>query len=298
MEYLGINKTVGAIYEGEPGSGYRVLPRPALAPIRFVEVGKIPDLTVFSDGLSFEVFREDDFDPVTKLRRGRVFSSRHYSQPGDWYVHDPHQQSLPEVQWGNGVAQKTSLVTYARSLLPELANKSAINLPVVVIGKEPHITFWKIVSIETNLMGTPVLSLRAKHSLGDTPELREAQMPDGIRKPLAEALAKVEASVNRLSPVEVIDRCRDALSLAFGEKGLAGTKDLSDAITAYLRVKTNEPNPKEDLCSSCGRIVARLHSRGKPNEQKAHGTRSPEDGDADLALSCLKTVLIEFGWAR
>jgi restriction system protein len=47
-----------------------------------------------------------------------------------------------------------------------------------------------------------------------------------------------------------------------------------------------------------GRIVARLHSRGKPNEQADKNLRPPTDTDAELALQCTKTVLIEFGWAR
>jgi hypothetical protein len=54
----------------------------------------------------------------------------------------------------------------------------------------------------------------------------------------------------------------------------------------------------EDIRSWCGRIVARLHSRGKPNEQACKGLRALSDDDADLAVDCLKTVLVEFGWAR
>jgi hypothetical protein len=89
----------------------------------------------------------------------------------------------------------------------------------VILGWEPHITYWKIISIECNIVGTPVLSLRAKHSLGDIPELIDGNIPPESLKPLTEALNKVEASVNRLSPIEVIDRCRDLLSLAFSHKG-------------------------------------------------------------------------------
>ena len=294
MEYLGFNRNIGAVYEGEPNSGYRVLPPPNLAPIRFFTGNKVQPLMPYSDGMAVEIFREDDFDPVTKLRRGRVFRLRSCSQPLVWRVNDPHQDTLTTEKWGNGFAQKTELSTYERHTLPDLAQAKTSTLPHVAIGWEPHITFWKIISIECNLVGTPVLTLRAKHSLGDTPEIIEANVPALVLKPLVDAVDKVEASVNRLSAVDVIDRCRSALSVAFGFQSGDMSKDLVQAIEAYLKKESSN----ENLCSWCGRIVARLHSRGKPNEQAGKGVRPPTDDDADLALNCLNVVLIEFGWAR
>ena len=130
-----------------------------------------------------------------------------------------------------------------------------------------------------------MLSLRARHSLGDTPEIVEENVPETLLKPLIEAVEKVEASANRLAAVDVIDRCRSALSVAFGFKADDMSKDLGHAIDAYLK---KEAAGKENLCGYCGRIVARLHSRGKPNEQAGKGLRPPTDSDADLALNCLK----------
>lgn len=298
MEYLGYNRRDGAVYEGEINNGYRVLPPPALAPIRFFTASALAPLASLHDGLAPEIFREDDFDPVTKLRRGRVFRMGNCVQPHPWHVHDPHQDTLRVVNWAYGTAQEAQLSTYERHILSDLANMPAGALPTVAIGWEPHVTFWKIISIECNLAGTPVLSLRARHSLGDTPELIASAVPPELIKPLTEAIEKVESSVNRLSPIEVIDRCRDALSVAFGHQGGDRSRDLSVAIGSYLKVVAKESQTQENLCSWCGRIVARLHSRGKPNEQAAKGLRAPTDSDADLALNCLKTVLIEFGWAR
>lgn len=298
MEYLGYNRYDGAVYEGEINNGYRVVPPPPLAPIRFFSGGNMAIIAPHHDGLAPDIFREDDFDPVTKLRRGRVFSMRSCSQPHPWHVHDPHQALLPVVKWAHGSAQETRLSTYERNLLSSLNKASASGLPTVAIGWEPHVTFWKIISIECNLVGTPVLSLRARHSVGDIPELVASAVPPDVLKPLTEAIDKVEASVNRLSPIEVVDRCRDALSVAFAYQGGDRSKDLSAAIGVYLKAVAKDSPAQENLCSWCGRIVARLHSRGKPNEQAAKGLRPPSDSDADLALNCLKTVLIEFGWAR
>lgn len=202
MEYLGFERQTGAVYEGQPDHGYRVIPPPHLSPIRFLSDGKVPPINHYGDGLATELFREDDFDPVTKLRRGRVFKFG-FSHLRQWHVFDPYRQTLPVVQWAKGIAQEISLPTYEGRDLPEFKDVPAHLLPTVVIGWYPHFTFWKIVSIECNLVGTPVLSLRAKHSLGDTPELLMEKIDDIMRVPLSEALGKVEASVNRLSPTEI-----------------------------------------------------------------------------------------------
>ena len=297
MEYLGFNRQIGAVYEGGRDNGYRVMPPPSLTPIRFFSGGDIPALAPFHDGLATELFREDDFDPVTKLRRGRVFMLEGH-QPQEWRVHDPLLPNLPTGPWQGGVAQVAKISTYQRAHLPQLIKLNARELPTIIMGWEPHLTFWKIVSIEANLVGTPVLSLRAKHSLGDTPEIIEDKVPIEILKPLTEAMDKVEASVNRLSPAEVIDRCRDALSIIFGHKSGDRSRDLSDAIKGYLHKEYPNKNMVGDLRSYCGSVVTRLHAQAKPNVQHEKGLRPPADSDADLALNCLKTVLIEFGWAR
>jgi hypothetical protein len=295
MEYLGISKDHGAIYEGGSIDRLRVWPPPALAPIRFMQ-GKVhASLVTTLDGLATMIFREDDFDPVTKIRRGRVFTLEGGGQPREWQVNDPHLSTLPKTTWGHGMAQTIRLVTYQRSPLADLARLPSHLLPAVALGADPHITYWRIVNLECNVVGSPVLTLKAKHSLGDTPELLEDKVPAEVLAPLREALESVEASANRLAPVDVIDRCRSALSIVFGHQAGDRSKDLGKAIEAYLQT---QDSPKENLCSSCGRIVARLHSRGKPNEQARRGHRSPTESDADLALNCLKTVLVDFGWAR
>lgn len=294
MEYLGVSKDHGAIYEGGSTDRTRVWPPPALAPIRFLKGKALAPLETPADSLATLIFREDDFDAVTKIRRGRVFKVDGGPQPREWQVNDPYLTTLQKTTWAHGVAQMIRLVTYQRAPLVELTGLSAHQLPTVALGAEPHVTFWRIVNLECNVVGSPVLTLKARHSLGDTPELLEEKVPAEVLTPLREALESVEASANRLAPVDVIDRCRGALSIAFGHQAGDRSKDLGQAIDAYLR---QQAPPHDNLCSSCGRIVARLHSRGKPNEQARRGQRPPTDSDADLALNCLKTVLVEFGWA-
>jgi hypothetical protein len=120
--------------------------------------------------------------------------------------------------------------------------------------------------------------------LGELPELLNEKIPAEVNSRLADSLDKIEASVNRLGPTEVVDRCRDALSVAFGAVCEDASQDLGAAINSYVSKISDK---KDTLSSHAGRIVARLHSRGKPNEQDGRDLRAPTDDDARLAVKCV-----------
>lgn len=293
MIYLGICTNSGAIYEGlSTSSGYRVLPTPILVPVRFSDGGPLAEIVDHGRGLADMIFREDDFDAVTKIRRGRVFNAKNQSQPWKWYVQDPNRRDLKTT--GPAAVQQIDLFTFQRDPLSELRGKASQSLPKVVLGADPYKTFWRIVSIESSVSGTPVLTLKAHHSLSDLPALALPKIPVDVRKPITDAVEKVEASLDRLSPTDVIDRCRDALGIVFGTLAGDRGKDLVPAISAFV----TKNGGKEGLSSWAGLIVGRLHARGKPNEQHARSVRPPSDEDAQLAVRCLCFVLVENGWAE
>lgn len=295
MSFLGICPQSGAIYEGSSSqSGFRTQPTPLLTPIRFVVDGKIPQLFRTANLPTELLFREFDFDAITKIRRGYVYTRRNQQQPWGWYVQDPLRQDLARIgvggNAGNRSAQEISLVTYQTDPLNELASQNLAPLPRVILGWEPYATYWVIVSIEHSAESVPLITLRAHHSLSELPDLNLSRIPELAQKPITEALHKLGASMNRLSPTEVVDRCRDALSIVFGIAVGDMSKDLGSAISGYVVAN------KEDLRSWAGKIVARMHARGKPNEQHARSSRPPSDDDALLAVRCVRLVLTEFDW--
>lgn len=265
------------------------MPPPQLTPIRFMTGGPIPQISQADDGLPQLLFREDDFDPVTKIRRGRVFSASTETQPQVWNVRD----SLYEKSTLSGITDH-NLSTYIRSTLSELKNPSQTT---VILGQDNHFTFWRIISVECNLIGTPVLLIKATQTYNDLPTIKPGKLDPSAESALRDSIDKVESSMNRQSPTEVIDRCRDALSIAFGYKSDDRSKDLMDGIRSYLKLSYPDSDKTDDLCSHCGKIVARLHSRGKPNEQQARGIPGLTEHDADLAINCLKISLRELGYA-
>lgn len=297
MKYIGVCGSSGALYEGEPSSGFHSPGSAVLLPIEFIEDGYGHDEFDLSSDEAKTVFKEDFFDPITKVRRGRVYKKQ-TSQTQLWSVHDPNRNDLKVVKWRDGTAQKIELITYQKDSLSDLRNKTTF--PMVILGAGPFISIWKIISIESSFNGIPILTLRSFRSFGVVPEIIHSALPEQGRNQVLEALEKVENSSNRLGPVDVVDRCRDALSAILGHYVENPEKDLSKAISGYMNKKDSGA---DSLVSWAGKIVARLHARGKPNEQerlkaKGHKFKGLEEEDAQLALRCLWLVLVEIGWAN
>lgn len=51
-----------------------------------------------------------------------------------------------------------------------------------------------------------------------------------------------------------------------------------------------------EVCGSAALIVARLHSRGKGDEQLQKGLREPSHEDAEFCVQTLGLVMREVGW--
>lgn len=292
MSYLGINRESGAIYVGESTTfGYRCPTTPFLTPFRLTNSAE-DEALVFN--FSRRIFREVYFDPVTRVRRGDVFSMDG-GQPARWFVQDPYRKDLGNACTVSESRYETEMISYQHDpligLAKELGNARA---PRVLLGNGEHTTYWRILSIEASANGKPVLTLKSEQYFGEVPDLLPERVPAAILPALEKLLDDLGSSVHRLSPVAIVDRCRDCLSLIFGEASNKTDADLAAAIASWLAVV----NEKENIRSNCGRIVARLHSRGKPNEQRSRNLRPLTDADAQLALRCLWTVLEEFGWAR
>lgn len=294
MRELGICKQTGRVYEGSSGSGIPVEGRLNLFPIAFHELS-VDAPTRSIDGFPPLLFREDSFDPITKIRRGRVVTLSNETQPKAWHVHDTTRKDLKLVAWANGAAQETELITYQRSPLNDLRGLS--KFPNVIIGEAPHHSIWSLLAIEKQYDGALLLTLKAVRSLGVVRDVDFHKYSSPARKELKRALEQGEVSANKLSPKDTVDRCRDALSIVFGDLADNLTLDLGPGIKKYLeRNKVKDPkHDGQDLISRNADIVRVLHSRGKPNESHKHSTRPIDEEDANLALNCLWFVLTELG---
>jgi hypothetical protein len=216
MSELGICKRSGRLYEGNSSAGIAINYHVPIIPIEFVGVDMQQNNP--SQNQPNLVFREDSFDPITKIRRGRVYKEViGNNQP--WRVHDFARTDLKRVQWDQGEAQELQATSYSADPLTQLHQIKS--LPKVILGKVPHHTYWKILSIETQYDGKPMLTLKAISNFGTVPELVINQVPEIAQKPIQEALENVELAANRLGPIETVDACRSALhSFRYASKRL------------------------------------------------------------------------------
>lgn len=296
MRELGICKISSRLYEGNPDSGAPVVNHTPLTPITFVGVDQ-HHAPQKSRGLNGHIFRELSFDPITKIRRGTVYRLNEH-QPVDWRIHDQSRKDIEFSAWGNGVAQKIEVIGYNADSLAYL--RELKKLPKVILGEPPYQSFWKLLSIEAQFDGQPLLTLKAMTSFGDVPDLLVEQIPETARAELVKRIEYVESAASRFVAIETIDACRTALSVVFGALADNLELDLGQGINKRLAAN-KESNPKgngQDLVTCNGDIVRRLHSRTKPNEMKRHNTRAVSDEDANLALNCLWFILVELGWAK
>ena len=297
MSELGICKRSGRLYEGNSSAGIAINYHVPIIPIEFVGVDMHQDNPSLNQPNL--VFREDSFDPITKIRRGRVYKEEiGNNQP--WRVHDIARTDLKRIKWSNGEAQELETTSYSADSLIQL--RQMTSLPKVILGKIPHHTYWKILSIETQYDGKPMLTLKAISNFGTVPDLMINQVPEIAQKPIQDALENVEVAANRLGPIETVDACRNALSIVFGALAEDTKLDLGQGISHRIKEnqsKSKNPNANgQDLITQNADIVRRLHPRGKASEKEKHQTRAISQEDANLALNCLWFVLVELGWAR
>ena len=128
--------------------------------------------------------------------------------------------------------------------------------------------------------------------MGLLPELDPLKIPQEVGASLAKRLDAVVDSVKRLDPGATVDSCRHALAIVFGYLAENRELDLGEAIKVCLR----DGKITEGVRTWAGGIVAKLHVRTKPNEERRLKFRGLDDGDAQLAVECLAVVLKDIGW--
>lgn len=297
MRTIGVDVTEGLVYEGENNYGRGVSPTPTVL-IATVFPGAIDaSLLPESEDLSLAkyVFREDGFDPVTRLRRGRLYEKGDSGQPHQWHV-KPHPASVLDSTHNLATGRSARLLHGFHAWPARMRLRVGPASSMVALGTREGYTLWRVVDIERMAIGEDLVTLRARGSLGLLPELNEALVPaDGLPK-VREVLDTLARSVYTSAPNSVIDRARDAaqwciavwLAERMKDRGLR-TKDLGDLSKAL--------QPSDPVIASLAFTIARLHARGKPGEQERRSLLPPMEADAEYALAAVGLVLREIRWA-
>jgi hypothetical protein len=293
MLIIDVDKRV--CYEGSGGVGIPIWPSPFVSVATIVRADEdIKEVPARTDlGTAKLLFREDYFDPVTRIRRGRFYNHGGGSQPQNVHVQaHPALQSEARALDINGLHEKLLHRFHDWAARTHLG-KSAQRV-TVVLGVQGAMTLWRVVGIEQISTGEDLVTLKSHSNMGVLPDLSEAAVPAGGAMRVLQTMESLIDTAYRGGPESVIDRCRDLASAALGARfealhPKASHKDLGELV----RIAKGE---RRYLIENAASLINLLHSRGKPNVQNERGTAPPEPEDAAVALECMSLILRELGW--
>lgn len=98
----------------------------------------------------------------------------------------------------------------------------------------------------------------------------------------------------RRQPVSSSPKGRARLGVWWAEQENDVKLRLEDLGTLARKIEDRKPA----VASWLAKIIARLHSRAKPNEQERYSTRLPTEDDGQFALAAIGILLREIGWAE
>ncbi|MDD5300865.1 MAG: hypothetical protein PHD65_10265 [Gallionella sp.] len=306
MMYLGIDQSSELIYQGSSTFGACVVwPNPIVTPVSFVSTGeqelKLAKLGSSSDANT--IFREDAFDPITRIRRGRFYSIASNGSTQEWQIIVvPPVQAFPgEINENRpDLARKTARTFYPCRVSTKISEAGGNQL-LVALGTDQASTLWMVVNVETIHTGEELVTLKARQSFGVLPKIDWEQLPDksGLVKGKIDELLN---DVHRAGAESIVDRAREAataiLSAHLQSEGVAEAsgKDLGALID--LLEKRNGKNSQR-IVRCAAEIPQRLHSRVKHSEQEKHDNLRPiREQDAELAVQCIGVMLCDLGWGR
>lgn len=244
------------------------------------------------------LFREDSFDPVTRTRRGRLYEP----QPGQAQpMHQrvgPHPYEDPMMrQVGAGGRVAKTLYTFS-ACNPLLNMQNQGQGMTLALGAARAASPWRIIQTETLANGSVMVTLKSLSAFAIIPAVDYGRISVEHRPAVAEAIERVLNSAFREAPVSVIDHCRAALTVLLARWLVQSGHEQNDALGLDLGPLANKLDGLKMSCvANTAHIIARLHARGKPNEQHTRGLRAPGSGDDEFAIESVGLVLREFGWS-
>lgn len=294
---IGIDSNLNLVYEGSSMWGHALWPAPFLIPAVVklsTEAALVPPRLHNLQAPHLVLFREDAFDPVSRIRRGRFYRAGQ-SQSMYWQVY-PHPAMSEAPDQGNptGTLRKLLLTFHSHLLANEIPNLGKQQL-LVTLGSEESFSIWSVVGVEKIATSEELVTLKARQSIGVLPRLHDEAIPEAGREKVRAALDKLAEDMYRAGPESVADRAREAATAVLGvylqERGIA-----KPGLDLGALIKKMEEDSKI-VAANAANIVRLFHGRGKTAVQEKLAFRPLREQDAELAVQCVGTILCELEWA-
>jgi hypothetical protein len=282
----------GIVYEGDPYQLWAIHPLPMIVP------AALAGLDSQGGGKRNMIFREDVFDPLTRIRRGRF-----YCLIGGRSSHTRSASQVSNGVYGPLVGITTDQFDEDNSgQIASVPDVNAARREIVRLGSDAATTYWRVIDVEQNVLGQQVFTLRAKSLFGVLPELNAhvtkqdgGTLADGVLDEVRQSLAALVDTYHRFQPVPTVDAARETARVILSKwiGCAAHGKDLGDVKKAL---------DKKSIFGSAAHIVGRMHARGKSAERESQASkganlREPTDEDAETSVHLVGMMLREIGWA-
>lgn len=299
--FLGIDANSGLIYEGLAAPNIPTVPTPNIIQAKLIEAPA--DWSNLPGGLSMDpfawIFREDSFDPVTRIRRGRLYEPLvGQSQPNEQRVQSHPYENFVNYQVGIGGQVLKWMNTFSECnsllLMPNQGQGMALAL-----GTSRGASSWRILQTEILANQCVMITLKSLSAFSILPAIDYVKISEIFRPAVQEAVERVLNSAFRESGVSVIDQCRASLTVLLSRWLIQHEHDDGKVIGEDLGALAKKIETCQLSCvAKASQIVARLHVRGKPNEQQSKGLRFPLESDAEFALHAVGLAIRDLGWAK
>ncbi|NRQ43093.1 hypothetical protein HRH59_11105 [Rheinheimera sp. YQF-2] len=287
MSVLGISDKTKNVYIGDSAIyGRPIVTNQLVIPISFPRLvssvyrslGEYPGL----------IFLEDIYEPAAGIKRGRVFCLPISNK--DWM----QSVFVRQVEWA-GVApakvQEQYFYHYQIYNMHHYISDTKSNQ--AILGNGEYASFWKVIAVEQVFGSDVVVTLKSTRSNGVLPVLLSNDISAEDYQRLSITLDEVQTANRKISPFHLVESCRSAAACAVGIAISDPVPDLGKALSKLAALA-----PQNTISQYTGNIIARLHSRAKPNAQAQHGTRDLTEEDAQTALHSLSLLLVELGLAK
>lgn len=303
---IGIDRNNWLVYEGTSMYGHGVWPTPVV--LRATIVANEEDWGKFSTSAHIDdaklVFREDMFDPVTGLRRGRLYQWHDgQTQPGTWHVHQ-HPAVFEDVGHRDTAGRfRKELLTY-HDANPFAGRMLAANGDAVVaLGSGDALSLWTVVQVERIASGQELLSIKSRSNLGVLPELDLAKVPAASKEAVQAALSKLRTSAYREQASSLVEQCRPTAQIILSHwfAAVSGINAKGDDLGELIKkIEKHDAGKYRQILLNTGRTLGLFHNRNKPNVQEKLGelARDIKESDAAFALQAIALLMHEVGWTK
>lgn len=291
--FLGIDQKTDMVFEGNSYyGGHLVWPSPMLSPAKFISASDNPVLPARYETYTNYLFREDTFDPVTRVRRGRFYKSNQ-TQPERWTVMISPPMSATQP------FDDMRAWTYFSCPISEMPTLVDANQHLVILGTTAAFSLWTIINRELIYTNEIVFTLKARQSFGVLPEIDWGMIPDKEMPNISEALQTLEDDYHIASPESVVDRANEAATRVLNAYLQTIGKKLHDSLSKITTTMSSlDSEDKREVAKNAADIVRLLHGRTKYAVQKVHNARPIREQDAELSIQCIGLMLCDLGWAR